>query len=508
MLRTAIALIVLLAPLSPAAAQPDVQKALAEVRARLMGPAEFWQPRAVWLSGPGSANQMDLTVTLRFDDHGRYLTSGRGVISIAFGFDGTSTWNQDATGITRTLELGDGDRTRLGQWIMSGYWAHPAAPVEVFESDVRAGRDQMALTVRLTGSRVYGTLILNTREWLPREFITRFSGSDQVVRFVEFETLDGRAVVKEVRVETNGRETFHVVFDEIRVDTVAGEEAFVAPRSRDSVSYSGDGGLIENQRGRLGHHFVRPIINGREVGWFAFDTGAGGTSVDRDIARELGLPTIGVGQATGVGGQRGVTIHTTTSFQIGPVRIEGMPVSGAETSGLPLGLPDGYDGLLGMDVLSHCVIDYDQLNSRIGLYDPNTYELPRGEWQPLLAYNRKPTVRMEYEEYTGMFTIDTGNPGAIIIGAMAVARNDLLDGRTTESGFVEGIGGSVASEDGLLDWVVWGGRKFNDVPAEFVVENRGVTADETRDGVIGTDLLERYRVIFDMTHGRIAFLPN
>jgi hypothetical protein len=498
----------LLATLAPAAAQPEILEAITEVRGRIMGPAESWQPRAVWLSGPGTANGMNLTVTLRFDDHGRYVTSGRGVIGIAFGFDGTTTWTRDPTGITRTLQLGDGEVERLGQWMINGYWAHPAAPVEVLASRVESDGNEMAITVRLAGSRVWGTLMLDTREWLPREFITNHAGSRQVTRFVAFETLDGRAVPKEIRVETNGRKTFHVVFDEIRVDPAAGGDAFAAPRSRDAVSYSGDGGPVKNQRGRVGHHFVRPLINGREVGWFAIDTGAGGTSVDRSVVRELELPHVGVGQSTGVGGQRNFTIHTTESFEVGPVRIEGLTVTGTETSALSMGLSGGYSGLLGMDVLSHCVIDYDQQNSRIALYDPNTYELPEGKWQSLLSYNRKPTIEMEYEDFTGLFTIDTGKPGAVIIGAMAVSRNRLLDGRKTERGTIGGIGGSVDSETGELEWVVWGGRRFDDVPAAFVVETRGVTADETRDGVIGTDLLRRYRVIFDMTHGRIAFLPN
>jgi hypothetical protein len=440
----------LLATLAPAAAQPEILEAITEVRGRIMGPAESWQPRAVWLSGPGTANGMNLTVTLRFDDHGRYVTSGRGVIGIAFGFDGTTTWTRDPTGITRTLQLGDGEVERLGQWMINGYWAHPAAPVEVLASRVESDGNEMAITVRLAGSRVWGTLMLDTREWLPREFITNHAGSRQVTRFVAFETLDGRAVPKEIRVETNGR----------------------------------------------------------EVGWFAIDTGAGGTSVDRSVVRELELPHVGVGQSTGVGGQRNFTIHTTESFEVGPVRIEGLTVTGTETSALSMGLSGGYSGLLGMDVLSHCVIDYDQQNSRIALYDPNTYELPEGKWQSLLSYNRKPTIEMEYEDFTGLFTIDTGKPGAVIIGAMAVSRNRLLDGRKTERGTIGGIGGSVDSETGELEWVVWGGRRFDDVPAAFVVETRGVTADETRDGVIGTDLLRRYRVIFDMTHGRIAFLPN
>ena len=139
---------------------------------------------------------------------------------------------------------------------------------------------------------------------------------------------------------------------------------------------------------------------------------------------------------------------------------------------------------------------------------PTTYTLPAGTWDDLLDYNGKPTVKMRFEEHEGLFTIDTGNPGAILVSPLTVERLSLLDGRRTTTGAVGGFGGRVASQDGTLAWVKWGDRRFEDVPANFVTEKRGATADVTRDGIIGTDLLRRYRIIFDIQHGRAAYLPN
>jgi len=47
------------------------------------------------------------------------------------------------------------------------------------------------------------------------------------------------------------------------------------------------------------------------------------------------------------------------------------------------------------------VIDYDQQNSVISLYDPNTYSLPDEEWKPLLDHNGKPFVAMHFERHYG-----------------------------------------------------------------------------------------------------------
>jgi hypothetical protein len=123
-------------------------------------------------------------------------------------------------------------------------------------------------------------------------------------------------------------------------------------------------------------------------------------------------------------------------------------------------------------------------------------------------YNGKPTVRMTFEDHDGLFTIDTGNPGAIIFAPGTTRRLGLLDDRQTRSGQHGGIGGSVPARHGQLEWVEWGGERYADVPASFVTADQGVAADSFRDGVIGSDLLERYIVVFDIPHGRIAYLPR
>ena len=45
--------------------------------------------------------------------------------------------------------------------------------------------------------------------------------------------------------------------------------------------------------------------------------------------------------------------------------------------------------------------------------------------------------------------------------------------------------------------------RFEHVPADFILENRSAGAERSKNGMIGTDLLERYRVVFEMSQGRI-----
>jgi hypothetical protein len=264
---------------------------------------------------------------------------------------------------------------------------------------------------------------------------------------------------------------------------------------------------LDVRRGRWGHLFVKPRLNGEDIGWFAFDTGATRTKIDRGAARKAGLPHLGSLRITGIGGHVDEEWLELGSILVGPMTVGTLKVTTGRVSSL--GFSEQPVGLLGMDVLSNSVIVYDVKRSTISLHDPENYELPRGEWSPMVAASsNQPTIRMTYEAHEGLFAIDTGNPGAIIVSPYATTRYKLLADRKTTGTQLGGTGGSVAAQRGRFEWVDWGGRRFTDVPADFVTEVRGAAASRFQDGIIGTDLLARYVVVFDMTHNRIAYLPS
>lgn len=113
-----------------------------------------------------------------------------------------------------------------------------------------------------------------------------------------------------------------------------------------------------------------------------------------------------------------------------------------------------------------------------------------------------------HEGHTGLFVIDTGAPGRLIIGPQAIDRHNLLDGRRTRRSIAAGPVGSVAARNGTLDSVLWGGRRFENVPAKFVTEDHGAGADILRNGIVGADLIRRFVVVFDIEGERTAFLDH
>lgn len=100
--------------------------------------------------------------------------------------------------------------------------------------------------------------------------------------------------------------------------------------------------VIEIRRGPDGHYHWPGRINGRDVD-FLIDTGATGTAIPGELARELGLESIGAVQSNTAGGLvTGQVVRADVELR------GGLAVQGLRVVALP-GLRD--HPLLGMDLL-------------------------------------------------------------------------------------------------------------------------------------------------------------
>ncbi len=106
------------------------------------------------------------------------------------------------------------------------------------------------------------------------------------------------------------------------------------------------GNVIEIQRGPDGHYHWPGSINGRELE-FLVDTGATGTAISAQLARELNLPSLGQVQSNTAGGVVSGRVVSVDLVLQGGVRAQQLRVVALE------GLNDRRteQPLLGMDVL-------------------------------------------------------------------------------------------------------------------------------------------------------------
>ncbi len=117
-------------------------------------------------------------------------------------------------------------------------------------------------------------------------------------------------------------------------------------RQQQQTRFQLQGGVVEINRGPDGHYHWPGSINGRELE-FLVDTGATGTAISAQLARELNLPSLGQVQSNTAGGLvTGRVVSVNLTLQ-GGVRAEQLRVVALE------GLNDRRteQPLLGMDVL-------------------------------------------------------------------------------------------------------------------------------------------------------------
>lgn len=491
----------------------------ADVLARVRG-ATGWPERLgkkdILLRGHAKARGLEGSFHMRFDTAGRFVLEFDGPFRVAKGHDGEVAWSLDPSGVTRVLEGGEREATLGDLWVCTGYWLSSDAPFTVEPAGDSGEGSSVDLRLSLDGGIYQGTISIDRATWFPHRFrlFEGQAGSESAASESEF-ILDGYASEqgffspRRIVLTRNGETEFEITLTSARLverDVEAykyREEEILSSRFDARV----DSDLI-TRRGPTGHHYVRAELGGKDFGWCLFDTGSTGTILSKKSARRLDLEVLGRGISSGVGGRVPGQFHRLPELRLGPVTVYDVPVKSMRLSELSDRMGVRLAAILGNDVLGRCVIEYDQRNSRIGIFDPDSYRLARGEWRELTIYGGKPAVVIEYEGNQGTFTIDTAAPSGILIGRGTIARQGLLANRETRPGIVQGLGGAVEAELGSLEWVDFGGVRFEDVPAKFITEEKGTSSDRFRDGILGTYMLESFVIVFDMPNGRIAYLPH
>ena len=92
--------------------------------------------------------------------------------------------------------------------------------------------------------------------------------------------------------------------------------------------------------------------------------------------------------------------------------------------------------------------------------------------------------------------------------AQAVEKLGLLDGRETRamSGH-HGVGGEVSTRIGTIEWFSLAGETFESPMTLFNV-GEDYEGDPYALGIVGNGVLGRFRVVFDFTGERVAFLAK
>jgi len=265
------------------------------------------------------------------------------------------------------------------------------------------------------------------------------------------------------------------------------------------------------------HVFVKVCVAGRALD-FILDTGAAGTSLDLETAKQLGA---GLGQTFSVGGA-------------GPARVAGARVEGASVtiagtsidqpvrSGIDLSrLPpvEGHrmDGILGDDFISRYVVAIDYARRELRIYDRDAfrYDGP-GVSVPVTVINAFPHIEADVKladgtTVRGRMVIDVGSNASLSLTKAFVDEHRLRDrvGPTIRRTGGGGVGGATTADVARVAALSIGGIELSRPVVNLYGDSAGMlTRSGSWEGNIGGAILRRFTLYIDYRAKRMIFEAN
>ena len=249
--------------------------------------------------------------------------------------------------------------------------------------------------------------------------------------------------------------------------------------------------------------------------WFILDTGADSTVIDSQLAKALGLKARGREVGTGSAGTATALIFKGNSLKLPNVDAMNLKISGLPIDFLSAPLGRKLSGVIGNDILKELVVEVDYESQVVNLYQPEGYQYSGpGEVIPITLEDNLPFIRARIAiagrpVIGGKFELDSGSTGAILFNSPYVNRNKLLDSisKTIQSR-EGGVGGTAKSFSGRVKAIRLGNFQLENSVAKFSRATRGDDASAKYDGLIGGEILHRFKVVFDYSRRRMILEPN
>jgi hypothetical protein len=488
-----------------AASAPSLADVLANVRKALQYERVSKIP-AITIRGISTEGGIPWDSYSTFDNHGRFHGGASSVLgTTAYGFDGTTCWSTNLPHATRRLVLSDRDSMLLNNWLESGYWLTGVVDVTLVAG--LTTEKEIVLELSLKTGRYRMQLTIDRAKWLPTRLRADVGGIVETWTYSDYRNSPAGPNPYFTSHETAGvTDTFKVTKIEIAKPDLNALRFKPSQPTNARFDDKLPGALQTAREPVTGCLLVRPRINGKDVGWFVFDTGASELVIDRAVADQLGLETLGKAPIFGVAGTEQTRFRTSKSFQLG--RLSRTNNFYAETD-MKAEFPSAQErlaGVVGFPVLEAAVVEFQLAPPAVSLHDAKQYKLQKGEWQDLTLLGGLACFRARFEgNREGLFLLDTGSVRTVAFNEFAVRRLDLLKGRRLTFGTSVGVGGRTPIQNGRIDWFEIAGHRFEKPMASFFQHsNLGGLSEDTL-GHVGQKLLGAFRVVLNCQEEKIAF---
>ena len=258
-------------------------------------------------------------------------------------------------------------------------------------------------------------------------------------------------------------------------------------------------------------------INGGGPFWLILDSGAAFDVIDRRRAEALGLALSEAGEVSGAG-ERSVSMAVASDVKMS---LAGVEFGAARVNVIPVGDSierfegRAVDGLLGQDFFQRFVVEIDYAAGRISLHDPRAYAYAgRGEAIPLEmdgghAYVSATLTAPGGGRHAARFLVDTGFRLGLVLAAPFVEERGLRRAfpKALPATPVVGVGGESPGDVARAAGLQLGRYQLASPVVTLSRARSGVLSGGGFAGILGADVLRRFKVVFDYSRRRMFVEP-
>jgi predicted aspartyl protease len=287
------------------------------------------------------------------------------------------------------------------------------------------------------------------------------------------------------------------------VRAVAGPEAASERDPTVGVEVSGGrSGPIPFWIDRRFHIRVDVTINGVPASAI-IDSGAGRSVLDQGFADRQGLAQRDGFSVAGVTGATTGTTVDRLEVQIGSASIRGISAGVLNLNAYSTPGDRTTDLIIGRDLFDDVAVSIDFERSTIELAKNYRNSAPRSPGDALDVGPRgTPYIDIEVGDRTLSAAFDLGYNGSLILSPDFVAETGLLVGRRVSTIASAGAEGMSISRLSTIPRIGIAGQTLHDVPLEIPA-----TWARPRPGIVGLDILKRFRITTDYRRRRVWLDP-
>jgi hypothetical protein len=238
--------------------------------------------------------------------------------------------------------------------------------------------------------------------------------------------------------------------------------------------------------------------------------------MDKAVATRLGIKADMKQYATGASGSQEYEIATNRTLEIENISFNKLNLVLVDLQELSNRSGIQIDGIIGFDVLTRFVTQFDFAEKQIHLYNKTkdiadtsgfiAHDIDLSGAIPMVTLD---CLFKDGTRLSGEYLFDSGANLSILFNTPYAKKHQLKDKfDKTITITSRGLTATSSSVKGMLDGVSFLGNDLNELSVSISQAEYGVSSQEGFAGILGADIINRFDMILDYKKGKLYLKPN